>query len=129
MMTEKTPAQKLLIKEGYSVLLINPPSDHESLLGEISGSSIYINKSPEKPDVIVAFLENRKDLESHLLEFKSLLKPKTLLWLSYHKGTSKIKTDINRDTINAYCMTKGLQGIAMISINDDWSSLRVKLSE
>jgi predicted CoA-binding protein len=128
-MTEKTPAQKLLIKEGYSVLLINPPNDYRTLLGEFSGCSLYINQGSDKPDVIVVFLENRSELEGKLPEIKPLLKPKTLLWLCYHKGTSKIKTDINRDTINAYCMTKGLQGIAMISINDDWSSLRAKISE
>jgi hypothetical protein len=38
-----------------------------------------------------------------------------------------VKTDIHRDTINAYAQTLGLQGVAMISINDDWSALRLKL--
>jgi len=38
-----------------------------------------------------------------------------------------MKTDINRDTINAYAGSLGLQGVAMISIDDDWSALRLKL--
>jgi len=46
--------------------------------------------------------------------------------VAYHKGTSQIKTDINRDSINAYASTLGFQGVAMISINEDWSALRLK---
>jgi hypothetical protein len=38
-----------------------------------------------------------------------------------------VKTDINRDTINAYAASLGLQGVAMISIDDDWSALRLKI--
>jgi hypothetical protein len=49
-----------------------------------------------------------------------------MLWVSYHKGTSKVKTDINRDTINAYANSLCLQGVAIISIDDDWSALRLK---
>ena len=44
----------------------------------------------------------------------------------YHTGTSKVKTDIHRDTINAYAHTPGLTGVFMISIDEDWSALRVK---
>jgi hypothetical protein len=87
---------------------------------------VNTNQAPAKPDVIVAFLENRAALETRLPQIKPILKPKTLLWLCYHKGSSKVKTDINRDTINSYCIKNGLRGTAMISINDDWSALRLK---
>jgi hypothetical protein len=58
---------------------------------------------------------------------KSVLAPKGALWVTYHKGTSRVKTDINRDTINDYARSIGLEGIAMISIDEDWSALRLKL--
>ena len=48
--------------------------------------------------------------------------------ITYHKGTSKTKTDINRDSINTYAQTIGLVGVAMISIDDDWSALRLKVA-
>ena len=49
--------------------------------------------------------------------------------MTYHKGTSRVKTDINRDTINAYAHSLGLEGVAMISIDEDWSALRLKRIE
>ena len=38
-------------------------------------------------------------------------------------------TDINRDTINAYLKENGITGVAMISIDGDWSALRAKRIE
>jgi hypothetical protein len=48
------------------------------------------------------------------------------LWEAYHKGTSWVKTDINRDMIAAYGQSPGLQPNAMISINEDWAALRLE---
>jgi hypothetical protein len=45
----------------------------------------------------------------------------------YHTGTSKVKTDINRDTLHAYARTIGLDGVSLISIDADWSAMRFKV--
>ena len=50
-----------------------------------------------------------------------------ILWVTYYKSTSKFKTDIHRDSINAYSHTLGMEGVAMISIDQDWSALRLKV--
>jgi hypothetical protein len=47
--------------------------------------------------------------------------------VTYNKGTSKHKTDINRDSINAYAHSIGMEGVAMISLDEDWSALRLKI--
>jgi hypothetical protein len=60
-------------------------------------------------------------------ELKKFLKPEGLLWVTYHKGTSKIKTDINRDSIAEYALSLGLKPVAMISVDEDWSALRLKI--
>jgi hypothetical protein len=54
------------------------------------------------------------------------MKPGELLWATYPKGTSKVKTDINRDIIASYVRTIGLVGVAMISIDDTWAALRLR---
>ena len=125
-MPDKTIAQKLLIKAGYSVLFINPPKGYKAALGAMP-KDVTTLKEPTRPaDLIQLFVANRKELEAQLPKLAGALKPNGLLWVTYYKGTSKTKTDINRDTINAYAKTLGWQGIAMISIDDDWSALRLK---
>jgi hypothetical protein len=62
-----------------------------------------------------------------LKNLKQLLNAKGLLWVTYPKGTSRIKADINRDSINDFAKSIGLQGVAMISVDDTWSALRLKV--
>ncbi|HEY4673895.1 MAG TPA: hypothetical protein VIH03_06995 [Nitrososphaerales archaeon] len=50
-----------------------------------------------------------------------------VLWVTYRKGSSKIKSDINRDSIYEYALSVGLQGVAMIVVDENWSALRMKV--
>ncbi len=125
---DKTVAQKLLIKENYKVLLINEPKNYKAILGELPINVTILTKPNTSADFIQFFVTSKKELEENLNDLKSYLSPKGLLWVTYPKGTSKIKTDINRDIIREYAKSIKLEGVAMISIDDTWSALRLKLS-
>lgn len=124
-MPEKSNAQKMFLKHGLSVFFHRPPPDLSDLLGPAPGF-VLVSDSTTPVDFILAFIENRAGLEAALPALKQRLNPGGLLWVAYHKGTSKIETDIHRDSINTYAATLGLQGVAVISINNDWSALRLK---
>ncbi len=131
-MPEKTVAEKLLIKPGKSLRFVNAPSDLSTLMGSMPEGLRVVDDSagPNSlipADIIVLFANGRTDLETLLPGLRTALTPGGLLWVLYHKGTSAVKTDINRDTINSYASTIGLQGVAMVSINEDWSGLRLKV--
>ena len=126
-MPDKSVAEKLLIKPGQKVLLVNQPKGYRALLGELPKNVKVLKETAEAVDLIQVFVASRKELEEHLPGLKALLAPKGLLWVTYHKGTSKQKSDINRDSIAAYAKTVGLQAVAMISVDEDWSALRLKV--
>ena len=125
-MFDKSIAARLFIKPGYKVLLVNPPKGYLDRMGELPTGVIVLSDSSCLVEVIQVFVANRAELEAELPKLKELLAPKGMIWVTYHKGTSKVKTDINRDTINAYAHSIGLEGVAMISIDEDWSALRLK---
>ena len=125
-MSEKSIAQKLFIKPGSKFLLVNPPDGYLARMGMMPTGVILLNESSTPVEAIQVFVENRLELEQQLPRLKDLLTPKGMLWVTYHKGTSRVKTDIHRDTINAYAQSIGLEGVAMISIDEDWSALRLK---
>jgi predicted CoA-binding protein len=126
-MSDKSVAEKLLIKPGQKILFVNPPKGYRALLGEIPKDVTVLKKAAQAVDLIQVFVGSRKDLEEQLLRLKPLLAAKGLLWVTYHKGTSKQKSDINRDGIAAYAGTIGLQAVAMISVDENWSALRLKV--
>ncbi len=126
-MSEKSIAQKLLLKSGQTALFVNPPPGYLKSIGEIP-AGVTVIQNPNRPaDLIQVFVANRNELEAQLSKLKSALKPGGALWVTYYKGTSKTKTDINRDNIASYANTLGLQIVAMISIDEDWSAARLKL--
>jgi len=125
-MSDKSIAEKLFIKPGYKFLLVNPPDGYLAHMGAMPDGIVILNDAETPVEAIQVFVANRQELEQQLPRLKELMAPKGMLWVTYHKGTSRVKTDIHRDTINAYAQSIGLEGVAMISIDDDWSALRLK---
>jgi hypothetical protein len=125
-MSEKSIVERLFIKPGYKFLLIDPPDGYIANLGKLPEGVILLSDSSCQVEAIQVFVANRAELETRLPQLKELMSPKGMLWITYHKGSSKVKTDINRDTINTYAQSIGLQGVAMISIDEDWAALRLK---
>lgn len=126
-MPDKTLAQKLAIKPEQTVLLVNAPAGYKGTMGELPAGAKFL-KSAAAADAIQVFVNSKQELEAQLTTLKALLRPNGMLWVTYHKGTSKVKTDINRDTIAAYAQSIGLRAVAMIAIDEDWAALRLKFA-
>jgi len=128
-MAEKTIVQKLLIKEGYRVLVVDAPQGYVVSPAELpAGVAISTDPVSAGPfDLIQAFVSSQGEFEAQLSGLKALIKPKGLLWITYPKGAAKIKSDITRDTIWRYAKTIGLDGVAMVAVDDVWSAMRLKL--
>lgn len=120
-------AQKLQIKPGRSLLLVDPPAGYLESLGELPEDA----RREEAPaDVVQLFVRSRAELEERLDAARAALNPGGILWVAYPKGTSKtMKADIHRDSINAYAQSLGMEGVAMVAIDEDWSALRLKVTE
>ncbi|HSQ25913.1 MAG TPA: DUF3052 family protein [Anaerolineales bacterium] len=126
-MSNKSIADKLMIKPGRSVLLVNPFEGYLDLLGFLSENTVHLNETSNPVDIIQLFVKSQQELEDFLPKLKSSLKPGGMIWVTYTKGTSKLAGDIHRDKINAYAKSLGMEGIAIISIDKDWSALRLKV--
>ncbi len=125
-MSDKPIGQKLSLKPGSKFLLVNPPPGYAAQLGALPTGVSLVKDLTAIVDAIQLFVANRSELEAQLPRLMRQLSRNGMLWVTYHKGTSKVKTDINRDTINVYAMSLGMRGIAMISIDEDWAALRLK---
>jgi hypothetical protein len=49
-----------------------------------------------------------------------------LLWMCYPKGSSKLKTDLNRDRGWSVVQEAGWEGIALVSVDEIWSAMRFR---
>ena len=125
-MSQKTIAQKLFIREGYTILFVNPPKGYRSSIGKLPPKVKVLSQSSDPVDFIQVFVSSEKELEDQLPRLKDLLAPKGLLWVTYPKLTSRLRSDVNRDSIFSYAQTLGLGPVAMIAIDETWSAFRLK---
>lgn len=126
-MSEKTIADKMFLRNAKSMVILNGAA-HPAVVAQMPPELIKEN-SEAAADVVMMFSMNRKDLERDLPAAKAKLGSKGSLWVAYLKQTASKATDINRDSINAYLKENGITGVAMISIDGDWSALRAKRIE
>ncbi|MCA1248552.1 DUF3052 family protein [Massilia sp. MS-15] len=125
-MSEKTVADKMFLRTAKSMLILNGQANP----GAAAQMPQQIVQEGDGPfDVILMFVLNRKELEHYLPIAKERLGDKGSLWIAYLKQTASKATDINRDSINAYAKENGITAVAMISIDGDWSGLRLKRIE
>jgi hypothetical protein len=129
-MSEKSITEKLQIKPKTRLLFINPPEDYLQSMGALPVEvTILPADSGESADFIQVFVKNGGELVEAFTALKGRIAKNGALWVCYYKGTSKYKTDINRDSIWPVATTYGLQPVRQIAIDEDWSALRFKVIE
>jgi len=125
-MSDKTIADKMFLRTAKSMLILNG-TVHPGMVAQMPPD--LVKNDQDKVDVVLLFAMNRKELEQYFPVARERLGDKGSLWVAYLKQTASKATDINRDAINAYAKENGITGVAMISIDGDWSALRMKRLE
>ena len=122
-MAEKTVADKMFLKNAKSIAVLNGAA-HPGMVAQLPAQLIDNGTGPA--DVVLMFALNQKELDQYLPLAKERLGDKGSLWIAYLKQTASKATDINRDTINANAQQHGITAVAIISVDGDWSALRLK---
>lgn len=123
MNSEKTIADKMFLQNAKSMAVLNGAA-HPGMVAQLPAQLIDGGDGPV--DVVLMFALNQKELEQYLPQARQRLGDKGSLWIAYLKQTASKATDINRDTIDAHAKDNGITAVAIISIDGDWSALRLK---
>jgi hypothetical protein len=114
--------KKLKFKDKGTV--INAPKVIEDEFIQL-GMKTTFDKKIKSANTLI-FINNNEEFLNYLKNDLENVESDSVLWFAYPKGTSKIKTDINRDTIHVTGKEFGLKTVTAISINDTWSALRFR---
>src|SRR5262245_56130023 len=124
-MADKSPLQKMGVKPGQSVLVLNAPDGNTDRLGE-PGVTATKTKAGATFDVVSVFATNQAELEKHLKTAIESLAAGGKLWLAYPKISSKVKTDITRDKGWDAVIKAGFVGVSLVSVDETWSAMRFR---
>jgi hypothetical protein len=105
-------------------IVLNAPAPIEKEFAKL-GFKTSLDKKAKGANTLV-FINNEKEYLDFLKNNLKNIEPDSVLWFAYPKGTSKIKTDINRDTIRVTSEKYNITTVTAISIDDTWSALRFR---
>jgi hypothetical protein len=117
-------AQKLQIKSGLVLTVINVPPDMKNRLPlELPDNPLKFELAAQSGAVLV-FVTNRIEVEQIAIPLLTGKHKPALVWLAYPKGTSGVETDINRDILWKMLEPQGWRPARMIALDDTWSCMR-----
>ena len=122
-MSDKTIADKMYLKTARSLAVYNAAAN-PGVVAQLPQDMIVDDAT--EADVVLLFALNPPDLDQWFEPALARLGEKGSLWIAYLKQSAPKATDLNKDVIYDYAKERGVTGVALISMDADWSAVRLK---
>ena len=122
-MLESAIAKKMKLKSGLKAAVINAP---ENYVDTLKHDTVLSPTLRGKFDWIQIFVRSRSELEMLAPKAANALRPESMLWISFPKGSSGIQTDLTRDKGWESLHTLDLKWITLVSVNETWSAFALR---
>ena len=73
------------------------------------------------------FVSERKGLEAELKRLRKLIADSGILWVSWPKRASGVKTDVTEDVIREVALPLGYVDVKVCAVDDTWSGLKLMI--
>jgi hypothetical protein len=120
-------AQKLGIKAGTIVVVINAPPDYQKLLGKVASDARFSTRAGADADFVHFFTKRRAELEKQLTRLRPKLADSGMLWVSWPKKSSGVTTDMTEDVIRAVALPLGFVDTKVCAVDATWSGLKLMI--
>jgi CheY-like chemotaxis protein len=121
----KATVEKLGVKPGMRVAVLNAPPNVESLLAPLPSGVTLTAKASAEADLFLAFVRSRQDLAARLSTLTRWL-ARQPAWLIWPKTASGVKTDLTGNIVRETGLAAGLVDYKICSVDDTWSGLAFK---
>jgi len=126
----QTILDKLNLTNDKNILIQGLPSSIEKQFSKVSFAK---NLTPllksRKIDFALIFAVSESQLNTILVDIMPALKEETKLWVAHPKVTSKISTDLNRDSSWNKLSELGYETIELVSLDHVWQAFNFRKNE
>ncbi|CAN7745254.1 hypothetical protein LJR153_006546 [Paenibacillus sp. LjRoot153] len=111
--------KKLRYKEGRALVMQAPEGYKLGIEDHGAPSGTY--------EFVQLFINHAADVDTWVHKAIAHLNEDALFWITYPKQSSKIKTDINRDSLFALVGdSTDYRAVSNVAVDDTWSALRFR---
>ncbi len=123
----ETLLEKLQLKDEKNLLIQGLPSAIEKQFSKLSfAKNVTPLLKTRKIDFALVFAINVKQLNNILADVMPALQSGGKLWISYPKKTSKIVTDLNRESSWSILGDNDFKSVTQITLDHVWTAMRFK---
>jgi len=116
--------KKLRYKEGPALVLNAPEGYRLGIETEAAG------REEDKAAFLQLFVNHGQEVDEWVPKVIPMLREDAVFWITYPKQSSKVKTDINRDTLAARVQNNTeYRPVSNVDVDDKWSALRFRRSD
>ena len=115
--------KKLGIKAGFRVQLANAPAEVRAELREAL-AECAVAKPGDALDFAMMFTKSRAELTKEFSRIAKRLAPAGMLWVSWPKKSSGVKTDIDEHGVRGIGLDAGLVDVKVCAVTEVWSGLK-----
>lgn len=120
----KSLADKLGVKDGSPLLVINDPGkEYHAALGF---KPAKFGKQTN-PGMIHFFTTSEAEMKTTLKKLVGIIPRDGVIWVSWPKKTSGVKTDVTEDTIRKVAYPLDLVDLKVCAVTEVWSGLKLMI--
>ncbi len=112
---------KLGLTEGATLALIAAPTD---FVLEVPTGVTIVERGPAR--VVVVFVAKADEVEGAVKSVRGRVEDDGMMWFAYPKA-GQLGTDLHRDHLSTALSALELEPVSLVSIDDVWSAMRVKV--
>ncbi len=127
--SDRSLIDKLGIREGMKIIILNAPLLYERQLGDFPESIERKIRPRGMFDLIQFFALNRHELELKFEWLKQHTKPDGILWISWLKKSTGFVSDLSEETIRNIGQRHGMTDSSICSLDDWWFGMKFSLAQ
>ncbi len=116
--------EKLGIKAGSTVVLLDAPAGVESLLRPLPEGAILRRGNRGRREITIWFATSRRAVERRFGAVATAVGEGTL-WMAWPKGSSGVETDLREDVVREIALPAGMVDTKVCAIDETWAGLRL----
>ena len=103
---------------------VNPPPTYSALLIGLPDDLTIRDALDRALDFVHFFPRDRKDLVAGLDELRSAIARDGMIWVSWPKQSSGVRTDLTESVVRRAGLAAGLVDVKVCAVDETWSALK-----
>jgi hypothetical protein len=117
--------QKLGIKPGMTLHVVDAPMDYARLIAPVGTKVAFATRLSKEVELLHAFVTRTGRLEEVLDRARAGLGSDAIVWISWPKKAAGLGSEVTEDTVRDMALPLGFVDVKVCAVDDTWSGLKL----